>query len=194
MEKASSNYTVMIIKPDAMKDILSNMIIVDIESEGFEVIARKELKLTRRQAEFLYSDHINYENYEYAVNSLLQDENEHSSTILVLRCPEGKALKNAQSAKGRADKEGIRAKYRKYLWYELMEQEMGSGELKMLLSKNRVHVPTTDRHAREIVKSLFSKQEMEDILGRDPEAVGFIDIEHKRESRLISARVSKEAI
>jgi nucleoside-diphosphate kinase len=49
--------TLSIIKPDAMKNQVSGLIINRIEKEGFNIIAQKKILLTKRQAEIFYREH-----------------------------------------------------------------------------------------------------------------------------------------
>ena len=49
--------TLCIIKPDAISRNISGLIINDIESAGFKIIAQKKVWLTKTQAELFYREH-----------------------------------------------------------------------------------------------------------------------------------------
>ena len=50
--------TLSIIKPDAVKAGNSGLIIARLEKEGFKIVAQKRIKLSRKQVQLFYREHI----------------------------------------------------------------------------------------------------------------------------------------
>ena len=167
------NYSVAIIKPDAFRDYLSEMIISDFERAGLSVIFRKEMILNESKAKAIYSEHQTPESYHFGVKSLLLEDrlgNRLPCMLLILQSNTGNnALQETQKAKGRTDKDGIRAKYRKYFWYELEEMGYSGDELKLMLSRNRLHVPANHEAAARTLTILLTEKDIESIRSSAPE-------------------------
>lgn len=168
------SYTILVIKPDAMKDLLCLSILNDFENAGFRIVLRKVIQFSKEAAEFIYRDHALLDNFVYAVASLLEDDGERNSMIFVLSHHRQDALAEAQVVKGRADRAGVRARYRRYIWFYLKNTNLSDQEQKVLLSKNRVHVPDTNQHAAEIINRMFSWVEIQDLCAREPTAGNFL--------------------
>lgn len=167
------NYSVAIIKPDAFRDYLSEMIISDFEKAELSVIFRKEMILNESKAKAIYSEHQTSKSYHFGVKSLLLEDkmgNKLPCMLLILQSNIGNnALQKTQEAKGRADKDGIRAKYRKYFWYELEKMGYSGDELKLMLSRNRLHVPTNHKTTAKVLAILLTEKDIESITSKAPE-------------------------
>lgn len=165
-QQKSEDYSIAILKPDAFRDYLSQMIIDDFEEYGLDVVFRKQMLLDEETAQDVYLEHKDSELYPFMVESLLleRESGEQLPCMLLIlkrRQGEGSALDQTQVAKGRADKSGIRAKYRLYFWYELEEMGFEGRELSLKLSQNRLHVPDDYERLSEVLGVLLSKADLE---------------------------------
>lgn len=171
----NNKFTIIFIKPDAIRDGLIDQIVGDFAEAGLNPVFSKPMELMWDQAMMIYRDHMGNPNYEFAVKSLIEEEECKTSLFLLLKNESGDALSKAQELKGRADKSGIRAKYRRYLWTELKEKGIEGDELRTMLSRNRVHVPDSDDHVCEIIGFLLTENELREIIEVDPELMGFLE-------------------
>lgn len=166
----ASLYTLTIIKPDAHKDILAEIIIQDLRASDFKIVFRKDIALSNELAEQIYREHKNDPNFEYAVKSLLGDEKNKFSTLIILKLLKGNdALEKIQEFKGRSDEGGIRLKYRFLSKQELEEKGYKEENLKKELAKNRLHTVDTHQRELEIIDMLLNESEKQDLKEREPE-------------------------
>jgi len=175
------SYSMALIKPDAYRDVLSQMIIADLEEAGLSIVFRKEMRLERHEAEFSYDEHRGSKNYPFMVESLmLKDKHgdQYPCMLLVLKSGEDDALGLTQKAKGRADRDGIRAKYRLYFWHELEEMGYLGDELSSMLARNRLHVPDDHQRMTEILGVLLTERDVDEISQREDQ-LGNIIREYK---------------
>lgn len=86
----ASNYSVIIIKPDAHKDILGEMILADLESGGLKIILRKDLALSQEQAEMIYKNEWRENVRDYAAKSLLPRDGASVVSIVVIKSSDKK--------------------------------------------------------------------------------------------------------
>ncbi|MFA6390974.1 MAG: nucleoside-diphosphate kinase [Patescibacteria group bacterium] len=162
------------LKPDTHEDILGGMVIRDIEDGGLKVIFRKDLVLNQERAELIYSEHKESPNMRHAVKSLLGDDKNNFTTLLIIKSLDGgDALKKMQALKGRSDLRGIRFKYRR-----IVGEEFTGERREDELLKNRLHVPDSNVLASEIINDLLDKSEIEEIRQREPELFREAFIEH----------------
>ncbi len=173
--ESNNKFTVIFIKPDAVKDGLVDQIVEDFMEAGLTPVFTKSIELTLDQAMMIYRDHVGNPNYEFAVKSLVQEDECKTTVFLLLKSNGGDALTLAQEIKGRADINGIRAKYRRYSWTDLKEKGIEGDKLMAMLSRNRVHVPDSDDHVREIIGVLLNETELREIIEDDPELIEFIE-------------------
>lgn len=173
--ESNNKFTVMFIKPDAVRDGLVDQIVGEFIEAGLMPIFVKPIELTWEQAMMIYRDHVNNPNYEFAVKSLVEEFECKTSIFFLLKSDSDDALSLAQEIKGRADKNGIRAKYRRYLWTELKERGIEGDELKTMLSRNRVHVPDSDSHVCEIVDALLTETELKEVTKDNPDFKRFME-------------------
>src|SRR3990167_8301646 len=102
-------YAVVIIKPDAHRDILSEMIVKDFEEGGFAVVFRKDIVLSQVQAEQIYSKEHNQPTFNDATRSLLGTNKDKFSTLIILKTADNNnGLLRAREVKGKVGLGGIR--------------------------------------------------------------------------------------
>ena len=182
-----SNYSAVIIKPDAHRDVLVEMIIQDMENGGLVTIFRKDEVLSRKEAERIYAEHRGTPHYETSIRSVEGDKENRSVTFLILKSEVGDALKHTNQIKGRSDIGGVRFKYRRFSRKEM--EDMGySGENLMLeLAKNRLHVPDSDYRSLGLINMMLSDSERENIRLREPELYKELEIwrNENREIKLL---------
>jgi len=171
----NTKFTVMFIKPDAINDGLVDQILSDFIKAGLVPVLGKKLNLNLDQASMVYRDHMDNQNYEFAIKSLVEEGGCKTSLFFVLKREKGDALLTAQEIKGRSDINGVRAKYRRYLWTELKEKGVVGEELKNMLSRNRVHVPDSNTHVCEIINVLLDNDELKKIQEADIDLIDFIE-------------------
>lgn len=170
-------YSITMIKPDAHRDYLSQMIIADLEEAGLCVVYRKEMRLEPHEAESTYEEHRDSINYPYMVESLLLKDGygeQYPCMLLVLKTESDNALELNQKVKGQADKSGIRAKYRMYFWHELEEMGYHGEDLSLILARNRLHVPDDHDMMVEILGLLLTEKDIEKIAEREGELADII--------------------
>jgi len=162
-------YSIAIIKPDAHKDILAEMITKEIEDSGLVIAHRKDMVLSLEQAEEIYSEHSARPYFWASVKSLQGDKDSNYATVLVVESNEGPCIAKLQEIKGRSDMGGIRLKYRLLSKQELEEQGLFGNELIEELSKNRLHVPDTDEACKQLINKLLTDEEINELKERNPE-------------------------
>lgn len=183
------NYAIAILKPDSYRDYLDQMILADFEKEGLSVVFRKEMKLDEGMAQRVYFEHNASKLYPFMVESLLLKDktgDQLPCMLIVLKSEESgsdNALTKTQQVKGRADKNGIRAKYRMYYWHELEKMGYTGDELSMKLAQNRLHVPDDYQRTAEILGVLLTKNDTERLAETAPDFAhwlkGHLEIQEK---------------
>lgn len=163
-----SHYSIAIIKPDAHRDILVEMITEDIKQGGLDIVYAKDMSLSVEQAQKIYSDHINDPHFETCVKSLYGEKQHNCATILIIKSKNGHSLDKLQRIKGRADKDGIRLKYKLFSREEFEEKGYTGEGLKEELAKNRIHVPDSDELNIDLIKILLSDKEIKMLKEREP--------------------------
>lgn len=160
------SYSVAIIKPDAYRDFLEQVILDDFEKAGLSVVFRKEMKLNEQAAKQVYLEHETAKLYPFMVQSLLLEDKDHEQLpcmLVILRGQvegQNSVLTQSQRIKGRADKEGIRAKYRMYYWHELEKMGYTGNELDTKLAQNRLHIPDDYQRTAEILGVLMTESDI----------------------------------
>ena len=165
-----SSYAVAIIKPDAHRDVLAGMITGDFEEEGFSVVFRKDIALSRVQAEKVYINEHDHSKFDRATNSLLGTDGDRFSTLVILKSKDGgEGVLKAQNVKGKIGQGGIREKYNLHAKDELEKMGLTGEELGGELSRNRLHVPDTDEEMFEVLNMLLTENERMELKDREPE-------------------------
>ncbi len=167
--KNSLPYSIVIIKPDAHRDILVETIIQDIKKGGLSIAHTKDMILSRRQAEEIYSEHSDEPHFEASIKSLLGRKDCNRVTVLVVESNGGPCLEKLQEIKGRSDKEGIRLKYRLFSREELERRGLSGEGLKEELANNRLHVPDSDECCRHLINMLLTDREIKELKEVRPE-------------------------
>lgn len=177
----TSKYTATIIKPDAHRDGIVEMILSDFENGGLHVVLRKDEKIDRKKAEIIYRDRIGKHYYEHSIASILGDQKNPCITLLILRSEHGDATELASVLKGRASQNGIRNKYRIHSKEELERKGLSNWTVWMELLKDRLHVPDTSDLSLELMLELLSERDLKDIEQREPEL--FYEMEKFQDAR-----------
>ena len=165
-----SYYSVVIIKPDAHKDMLVEMILDDFKNNGLNIVFHKDLVLSREQAETIYKGESGKETYEHAIKSIMPTEGSINVTMAIIKSKnEVSALNIAHEVRGKSGKSGVRSKYQVYTKDELRKKNISENEILSNLAKNRLHVPDTDREAMELIDLLTTPAEKDDIKEREPQ-------------------------
>ena len=164
-----SHYSIAVIKPDAHRDVLTEIIIQDIKEGGLDIAYIKDMVVSKEQAEEIYSEHSNEPHFEASINSLQGEKGHNYVTVLVVESKEGSSLEKLQKIKGQSDKGGIRLKYRLLSRKELEEQGLSGDALTKELAKNRMHVPDSDELSRSLISTLLTNEEIKEIKESHPE-------------------------
>jgi len=185
----SSPFATVIIKPDAHRDVMAEMIARDLQEGGLDIIFRKDIIFSREQAEKIYFEERGKANFPNAAQSLLGTDKHKFSTLLILKSQEGRdGLLKAQNIKGKVGQGGIRETYHLYAREELEKMGLTSEELKNELAKNRLHVPDTDKKMIEIIDMLLAEREKMDLKEREPEL--YNELLKLRENREVRRELS----
>ncbi len=145
----------VVLKPDAYRDLIAEKIIEDIKKARFRIILRKDVFITKKQAELIYLDNKEDDNYSYAIGSLLDGK----ITLLIVGHPETEdVLQRLAQLKGKANQDGLRKKYMPYLG-ENIEEKLSKGLLKREIAQNRLHVPDSIIAMKRIIKEFFTTKE-----------------------------------
>lgn len=188
----SYRYAITIIKPDAHLDKIVDPIIHDIEGDGLRVVFRKDIILSKAQAKFIYMDDAAKEFFSIAIKSLTGIDGDHNATLLILKSENENAREKLQTIKGKANREGIRRKYRKFSRDELIGQGMEGNQLAYELAKNRLHVPDSNSLSSRIIFMLLNDSELHELGKREPELIQEVTREVKQYDELKSWRELQE--
>lgn len=155
---------VLVIKPDAVQEGLSDNIYSDITEAGFKILAKKEHWFTPDQIPLLCSPKELAERRLSAfglVNNYISGE----SIVLVIQGAEGTdGTTEALRLKGKVDGGGLRAKYFPYTQAELDEVEKNDlVQFGLMKARNRIHSPDTLEEALEIMKVTFTEDELKEL-------------------------------
>jgi len=145
----------IVLKPDAYRDLIAEKIIDDIKKAGFWIILRKDIYITRKQAELIYLENKDEDCYPYAIASLLGGK----ITLLIVRHSEENILQTLKQLRGKANQSGLRKKYALCLG-ENLEEKISKGLLRYEIAQNRLHVSDSIRAMKRIVKEFLTVKEM----------------------------------
>ncbi len=154
MKKKAERYGLVILKPDTHKDLIVEKIIGDIRKVGFRIILRKDIHITREQAELIYLENKDDDSYPYAISSLLRGK----ITLLIVEHFETGALQRLKQLKGKANQGGLRKKYASYVGEDTKEK-INKRLLRYKMAQNRLHVPDSTETMMRIIKGLLTLKE-----------------------------------
>jgi nucleoside diphosphate kinase len=164
------SYAVAIIKPDAHRDVLAEMITRDFEEGGLSVVFRKDIVLSQTQAGEVYIKEPDQSKFHRAAKSLLGTDRDKFSTLVILKAKNGgEGVSIARDIKGKIGRGGIRDKYNLHTKDELEKMGLTGEELGSELSRNRLHVPDTDKEMLEIIDMFLIENERMELKDREPE-------------------------
>lgn len=131
-------YAVVLIKPDAIRDLLDEMILRDLQ-EGACVIPifRKLWKVDEPTARLIYPAWINRSEFPSMVRNITQD-----ASLFVIVRGGNSIYEELTRVKGKMNKGGLRLKYRTHSIEEWQEMGYSGRELQNKIAENRLH--TTD--------------------------------------------------
>jgi len=131
-------YAVVLIKPDAVNDILDGLILQDIQNQtGATPIFRKFWKITEESVELIYPRWIDRPEFPSMVHNLTFGE-----SLLIVVSGEDDLYKSLRQVKGRTNVSGLRLKYRLRSNDEWKALGYSGESLRRRIGKNRLH--TTD--------------------------------------------------
>lgn len=177
MNKENDQHTIAILKPDAIRDGLERKIIGDFENNGLCVIYKRSFRCDLSIASFIYRKDFGSRRFPFAVRSLMSDGPVRDSMLCILRFTEGDALRRAQLVKGKADRYGLRAKYRRFYWTKLRSLGVSGSKFMERVSRNRLHVPDSVDSARSIVSVISPRSEIFRLVNSEPKIRAFMGLE-----------------
>ncbi len=164
------SYATILIKPDAHRDVLAEMIVRDIENGGLKVIFRKDLVLSAEDAEVIYSDEADKKIYAAAKESLLGTERNPFVTIIVVKSDgDENALAKVLELKGKTNIGGIRKRYLVKTKEHLEGAGLNDQEILKEFAKNRIHVPDDGDRSIELLRLILRDREIDELRQREPE-------------------------
>jgi len=179
-----SNIGVIILKPDAVQEGISDQMIADFQALGGELLLKKEFQFLPAHIPRILLPIDFLEARPLMVHGYIQSYLSGPSVITVVRF-EGvdNATEHIVKLKGKIDTNGIRNKYFPYDENDLynvehLEYPNGVGDLQLgfVKCRNRIHSPETEEETLEMLELTLSKSEMKYI-----ENLGF-KVEFKNEA------------
>lgn len=165
------NAGVIIIKPDATREFLTEMIIRNFEDAGVSILLRKDIYFKEGDVPIIYPECVKLERYSSIVKSITGDYGEGGchSTLLITTCNEGNVRHFLRELKGKSDSHGIRRKYLRHFWYDLEGMGYSGERLRDELAKNRLHIPDSFEVCLEIMRRFLTPAEKQELFFRDKE-------------------------
>lgn len=176
-----SSIGVLVIKPDAVQEDLTDNILSDITNAGFRILAKKEHWFTPDQIPLLCSPKELAERRLSAfglVNNYVSGE---SVVLIIQGGDDTDGTTEALKLKGKVDGGGLRAKYFPYTQAELDEVEKNDlVQFGLMKARNRIHSPDTFEEALEIIKVTFTQDELNEL-----HRMGFVEVNESNEELTI---------
>ncbi len=159
--------TVIVIKPDAVRDVLEGQIINDfVQKVDFEILFAKYHRFNYQQVVSMYPDWKHKEVFPDMVRNLTFGD----SLILLVRGNE--SSKKIAEVKGKMNiGGGLRNKYRRQTVEWMMQMGYPEHVIRQLKAENRMHSTDTTCEALEIMSLVCSNQEIMTISGYFTEAL-----------------------
>lgn len=131
-------YAVVLIKPDATRDVLEEMILRDLQEEAFVTpIFRKFWKVTSKDASIIYPLWVSRPEFPSMVHNITQNR-----SLFVVVKGDFSIYRSLAQAKGKMNQGGLRLKYRTRSIEEWKVLGYSGRELQNKIAENRLH--TTD--------------------------------------------------
>ncbi|MCX6784524.1 MAG: hypothetical protein NTV81_01125 [Candidatus Komeilibacteria bacterium] len=132
------HWAIILIKPDAVRDVLEEMILNDLREGTFiEIIFRKYWFVTRATACLLYADWVDKPQFPAMVHNLTSGQ-----SLLVIAQGDADIYASLRQVKGKMNQGGLRLKYRTRSIEEWESLGYSGSELQNRIAENRLH--TTD--------------------------------------------------
>lgn len=131
-------YAVVLIKPDAIRDVLEELILRDLrEGTGITFVFRKFWRVTEKLAKLIYSAWEEKSEFPSMVHNITRD----NSLFIVVR-GDNTIYESLTGVKGKMNQGGLRLKYRTRSIEEWQALGYSGRELQNKIAENRLH--TTD--------------------------------------------------
>ncbi len=155
-EQKAMDLTVIIIKPDAVRDILESQIISDFcEKVDFQILFAKYHQFSDPQVISLYPDWVDKSVFPFMVKNLTMGK----SLVLLVRGEE--SSKKIAAVKGKMNiGGGLRNKYCKYTVDQMIDMGYTEYQINQLKAENRMHSTDTDYEALEVINIICSNHEL----------------------------------
>jgi hypothetical protein len=132
-------YAAVLIKPDAIRDMLEEAIIHDLQiGADFRIIFRKYWFIQKQIVEFIYPDWVNKPEFPSMTYNLLQ-----GYSLLLVTKGEADIFTNLKKVKGKMNKGGLRLKYRAKSIEEWEALGFSGEALRNKIAENRLHSTDT---------------------------------------------------
>ena len=132
-------YAAVLIKPDAIRDILEEMITNDLQTEAdVRIIFRKYWLIQKQLVKFIYPDWINKPEFPSMTHNLLQGQ-----SLLLIAKGGINIYTTLQKAKGKMNQGGLRLKYRTKSIEEWETLGFSGKALRNKIAENRLHSTDT---------------------------------------------------
>lgn len=139
-----AEYAVVLIKPDAVRDILEEMIIRDLRvGAGIRVIFRKYWHIKRHITPLIYPDWVDKLEFPAMTNNLMQ-----GPLLFLVVERHGDVYASLRETKGKMNQGGLRLKYRTRSIEEWQALGYSGQALRDKIAENRLH--TTDNLAETV--------------------------------------------
>lgn len=134
----NSNYAIVLIKPDAIRDTLDTMIIQDLkDGTSIDIVFLKYQRITETMARYIYPTWIT----RYEFPSMVYNITQGSSLFIIVKGNEY-IYESLRTVKGKMNEGGLRLKYRTRSIEDWQRLGYSGRELQNKIAENRLH--TTD--------------------------------------------------
>ncbi|MDP2630720.1 MAG: nucleoside-diphosphate kinase [Candidatus Uhrbacteria bacterium] len=149
-------YAVVLIKPDAIRDVLEERILRDLQEEALVTpVFRKFWKVTADIAELLYPEWIERLVFPAMLYNITQGE----SLFVVVR-GDDTMYQSLARVKGKMNQGGLRLKYRAHSIEEWRELGYSGRDLENKIAENRLHTTDTFEEAVFLCKLAFTSDDL----------------------------------
>lgn len=162
-----SEYPVILIKPDAIRDVLDQLIISDLQRQipALRIIWQKFWVFSPRDLTLIYPSWTNHPMFPYMVGNLTSGP----SRVVLAKGPPG-TYESVAGAKGKMNiGGGIRSKYRIHDIHALQCAGLSESELNCFRAENRMHSTDALHESATLIRVCGRKSEMEEIAIVAPE-------------------------
>lgn len=177
-------YSLLVLKPDTLRQVLDVNIICDLEDRGFEIVKRKMVKFTPEQAGELYDEKKDY-NYFPLLKEFMSSG---QSICLILRSD--KAIEKSKEYRDWA-RQNLKLKR-----FELTNEDvklLSEGThpqqteiTREMALENLIHVSDSFEADIPLIREIFTRWDQDELKGREPELYQALFGERKAEPRSLT--------